>query len=30
MKELDADEPDNTEDGFDDIRDEIMRELGRE
>jgi hypothetical protein len=30
IKELDTDEPDNTEGGFDDIRDEIMRELGRE
>ena len=29
MKELDTDETDNTEGGFDDIRDEIMRELGR-
>lgn len=30
MKELDTDESDNTDAGFDDIRDEIMRELGRE
>lgn len=30
VKEPDTDEPDNTGDGFDDIRDEIMRELGRD
>ena len=29
-KELDADEPDNMPSGFDDIRDEILKELGRD
>jgi hypothetical protein len=28
--DLDDDEPDNTESGFDDIKDEVLRELGRE